>query len=109
MKTVVSYEWAREYINEHDDILHIDFANNPKDLHTLGQVDGAVATQICLMRNRGNQDDGLQERAYAYPDHDGMPREFDNGCKVLDTHKYQYQYYMASNRPTGLPEVINPA
>lgn len=84
-----AYEW---------DIEEMDVANDPEDIldhhhqdtlagfgKWLEQVDG-VRYVLVLVRSTGNNDDGLQDRSWAYPERDGnwwrLPETTDDGHKV---------------------------
>lgn len=77
----ITYEWVAEPVDKHGDII------DPLFDDTLAKVkewkaedfDGCVRIEYALVRNDGNDEEGLQERQYAYT-HDGF--KFDHGAKV---------------------------
>lgn len=78
----ISYEWVFEEYDEYGDIIDPLFAytlaealkNEPENInHIIG---------IALVRNEGDDIDGLQVREYAYIKNGQLPIEFDDGYKI---------------------------
>lgn len=78
----VSYEWCREYVDQYDDILDHDHSERLADIVEQRTVRDAVSSRVTLIRDQGNDEDGLLERGYAYPVDGVMPSVFDCGHKV---------------------------
>jgi hypothetical protein len=78
----VSYEWCREYVDQYDDIQDHDHSDKLSEILETRTVRDAVLSRVTLMRNQGNEEDGLLERGYVYPMDGVMPSEFDCGHKV---------------------------
>lgn len=71
MRNKVEYEWCYETIDEHGDILDNDFEE------TLAAFDDSRKTDdLCLVRNEGNDEDGLVERLWAYVKDGKLPETF---------------------------------
>jgi len=98
----VGYDWVIEHCtaDEHEDILDLDHASklmhwsnetlrdalaNKRYTHdTLGRM----FTRLALMRDKGNDCDGMVDRQYAYVDEDGnLPDECEEGAKVPAKYK----------------------
>jgi len=86
MKTTVSYEWTLHEVDEYGDIVDHHFGDdlnwfmNNRGLrqHLLAALVGSQTWQLELWRNRGNEDDGLVCRGYAYYSaEDGLAKTFD--------------------------------
>lgn len=76
---MISYEWVYEEIDEHGDIVDCEFGDTLKQV--LMYVD-AVKYDIGLVRNEGNNEEGLKHREYAYIKNNKLPIEFDDGYKI---------------------------
>lgn len=73
----IIYEWSLETIDEHGDIIDSDFSNSPFELIAANQ-------RMCLVRNEGNEVDGLTDRLWAYVVDGKLPEYFtdSNDCEV---------------------------
>lgn len=89
MKTDVSYEWTLHEVDEDGDIIDHHFAEDLEWFlsrskyrdNLANALAGSKKWQIELWRNRGNEDDGLVCRSYAYYSSDeGLAKEFDLNC-----------------------------
>ena len=80
----VTYEWVAEPVDQHDDIIDPIFGDTFKEVEhvTADSYFDAVMVNFALVRNVGNEDDGLQERQYAYLTDGTLPDEFDGGAKI---------------------------
>lgn len=90
MRNTTTYEWTCEVIvddenPDYQDIVDSDFGDSLEEVQRRGESNDIEGT-ICrygLVKNVGNEDDGLQERTWAYVDENGkLPEEFENGDKV---------------------------
>ena len=75
----VSYEWNVMRLDEHGDIIDNEFYDRLNEMgcwmpHELLQ--GSEAG-LCLVRNEGSNDEGLQDRHWAYPKDGNLPDYFD--------------------------------
>lgn len=80
IKNEVYYEWVVEQVDEHGDIQDTYQASSYKEAveeETTHQV-----KQIALKRDKGNDDDGVVERGYAYVVDGILAERFDSGQKV---------------------------
>lgn len=79
MRREVAYEWEAQRVSDdgHADLMELDHDTDLKGL--LRRNPGWI---ICLIRETGNEDEGVVDRSYAYPDDAGLPEEFDSGHKV---------------------------
>ena len=80
----VSYEWVAEPVDQHGDIIDPIFGDTFNDVRDVDAADfeNAVAVNIALVRNVGNDDQGLQDRQYAYLTGGILPNEFNEGADV---------------------------
>lgn len=81
----VYYEWDIEEVDENGDIQDHDFRDKLKDFVVKPAIDGD-RYQLVLVRNVGDEDEGLVDRDWAYAIKcDGrwvLPEQFDGGTKV---------------------------
>ena len=77
----VEYEWCIEYTDQFGDIHDHDRSPILAELYPTLDYEH-LHPRVCLIRDQGNDDDGLLERGYAYPVDGVMPSEFDCGHKV---------------------------
>lgn len=75
---MVIYEWCYETIDEHGDILDNDHADKLSDFS-----EDRRTKQLCLVRNEGNNEDGLQDRYWAYVKNGKLPEFFEDGAGHL--------------------------
>tara|TARA_B100000902_G_C27305411_1_gene915149 strand:+ start:1060 stop:1425 length:366 start_codon:yes stop_codon:yes gene_type:complete len=82
----VHYEWCWEYSDEHGDIIHAYHADTLKNLGAAEashwETGEPWKPELTLIRDHGNDADGLQERSYAYPTNGTMPELFSCGSKI---------------------------
>lgn len=99
----VHFEWVIETVmaDEHEDIVDLLHFTRIRDLEPdviraaisnrryVDEMFGEVFTRLALIRNKGDQVEGIVDRAYAYVDEDGvLPDEFeDSAAKVPDKFK----------------------
>lgn len=76
-RLLVSYEWEWASFDAHGDIDAVDYAD-PGDL--LGTLPGM--TLHALVKNYGNEEEGLKDRAWAYVEDGALPAVFSDGTKV---------------------------
>lgn len=88
-----TYEWVAEPLDEYGDIIDPLFGSSLKEVKSFAEnYEGAIATHYALVRNTGDDDDGLQERGYAYLQPDGMlEARFCNGYRV--PKRFRKRYY----------------
>ncbi len=81
MRNKVEYEWCYETIDKHGDVIDSDCENRLQDFQ-----DNRKTKTLCLVRNEGNQDDGLQDRLWAYIKDGKLPECFSNelGYEMLE-------------------------
>lgn len=79
-RSKVQYEWVAEPIDKDDDIIDPMYSAtlNEAKSWSIEDFDGAVKIKIALVRNLGNDEEGLQDRQYAYLDN----FEFDGGATM---------------------------
>ncbi len=87
----IYYEWTVEHVDpEYEDILSVEFWNTADEAIRSASLpshcvteDGVVCrVDIGVIRSKGNQDDGLKHRAYAYVEDGKLPGQFDDGHVV---------------------------
>lgn len=82
---MIGYEWVIEEVDEHGDIQSVNHADT---FHKAIQV--AAATQVPegwhvdvgLVRDRWTEEDGVEDRQWAYLEDGKLPQEFDGGAMV---------------------------
>ena len=79
MRNTVTYEWDIETVDEHGDIQDHHHSDVCFDLIKYPLKE---SERLVLVRDLGNDEDGLQDRQWAYVDHTGLPEFFDGGAKV---------------------------
>ena len=81
----VSYEWDIEEVDENGDVQDHDCRAHLTDFGISPVIDGE-RYQLVLVRNVGNDSDGLTERDWAYAErHNGrwvLPEHFEGGKPV---------------------------
>jgi hypothetical protein len=74
MKNIFSYEWCYETLDEFGDIIDTYFCDKLKDFD-----ESARTETLCLIRNEGNEVDGLEDRLWAYVKDGQLPETFEDG------------------------------
>jgi hypothetical protein len=75
MKERVTWEWSIEHVDEHGDIVHVDFSDKLDKYFASQQTHSdAVVTVIVAVRYLGEDDDGERGRDYYYPDEKDFAR-----------------------------------
>lgn len=91
MRYQVRYEFSAEVEDEHGDIVDSWFFETLAEaLATAATADAGRGEKInvCLVRDEGNDIDGLVDRQWAYVDTDGyLPSHFDGGAAVPQKFK----------------------
>ena len=87
MRSKVSYEWTLETM-EGEDVAELDFADSLSEYSTVNPSQRHV-----LVRDWGNENQGLQDRQWAYVEGWRLPDEFDGGAKVPQ----RFQSELAAN------------
>lgn len=75
----VSYEWAIEHTDIFGDIQDIDFSD---ELSWFKHSDLGPGLALVLVRNEGNDEDGLTGRTWAYVNDGQLHPEFEDGHQV---------------------------
>lgn len=93
MKNEIKYEWDIEEIDEHGDIIDHNHADRLGDLDLTELKD--ANKRLVLIRDEGNQNDGLQERYWAYPINGVLPEYFSDamGEVQIKVPKYLCEEY----------------
>ena len=73
------YEWCIETVDEHDDIIDLDFSDK---LSAFKPSEIDTTHRLALLCNVGTDDDGLLDRQYAYSLEGVLPYAFDGGTTV---------------------------
>lgn len=91
MRTLITYEWSREIEDENGEIIDSTFEDNLFDLPTDGN--------LVLIRNEGNENEGVTARYWAYINNNILPEYFTNsygnntGYKVPNKFINELQKY----------------
>jgi len=100
MRNEVKYEWCYEIIETvSGDIIDHDFSESLANMAT-PTLEPGQHFDLCLIRDEGNNDDGLQERLYAYVKRGILPAMFSNvtGLPVaVNVPKKFQQEFLKSN------------
>ena len=80
----VEYEWTLEDVDENDDVVEShQFESRKEMIEFAGSNDPTDHWDFCLVRNQGNQAEGLKDRQWAYFDRgEVVPEKFDGGAVV---------------------------
>jgi len=87
-KTFTTYDWVVEYTDQHGDIQDCEYFDT---LHQIGKrrhlIAEAIGDEICapvigLHKGIGNEEDGYQDRVYAYPTGEILPEVFEDGSRI---------------------------
>lgn len=71
MRNKTEYEWCYETIDENNDIIENDHEDKLESFQ-----ENRKTKQLCLIRNEGNEEDGLQDRLWAYVKDGKLPECF---------------------------------
>jgi hypothetical protein len=87
MKISYEWEWAEVY---DDDILELDYQDAG---HLDAQHAGGLAL-YSLVKNYGNEAQGIKDRAWAYIKNMALPSTFEDGTKVPDKLRAEFARVM---------------
>jgi len=96
MTNTVHYEWTIEDTDKHGDIHETQPMGSVIEAITRSRAESYVENctpVLVLVRQEGNQDEGLQDRQWAYLESGELPIEFDGGAVVP---KYILNEYLNS-------------
>ena len=82
---MVGYEWVIEAVDEYGDIqsiTHADILSKAFEYKDFFHTEGWERVEIGLVRDVGDDIDGLQNRQWAYLEDDKLPATFDGGAKI---------------------------
>ena len=83
-----------EHTDEYGDIQDTYYADKLGNLSLTSDILGTHPV-ICLERSTGNDEEGLQERTYAYPTEGRtLPDTFDVGHSVPPRYKHEYARFI---------------
>ena len=97
---MVRYEWDLETVDsKHGDVLDHNHADKLKELLFLKNKkpsdfnpnDKGMHYDLVLVRDEGDEFDGITNRSWAYPNEGKMPKEFDNGISVPKRFLTEYE------------------
>lgn len=83
MKTRTQYEWDCEELDEFNDIIDHHHCDSRAEAEEIAKLLGRSA--IVLVRNVGNDHDGLMDRLWAYVQDDGKLPEFFSDATGCET------------------------
>lgn len=72
---MIYYEWDIETVDEHGDIIDHDFIDAPR-------LPAKENERLVLVFNKGDDNEGLLDRSWAYVIDGKLPEEFENGRRV---------------------------
>jgi len=76
---MITYEWTAEQIDQHGDIQDSDYQDNLKSLDTIARYQ---FVDIGLVKNTGDEANGITDRTWAYIESETLPTHFMDGSKV---------------------------
>lgn len=82
VRSTVAYEWDLETVDKHGDIQDHWHADKVSDLMNEPEPDDGEHYDLVLIREIGNEEDGVISRSWAYVEAGQLPEEFDSGHKV---------------------------
>ena len=84
MRNETTYEWTLEVINKDGDIEESLFENTLKDINRYADFGGVIGENImvALVKNVGNDEDGILDRTWAYIEDGSLNELFLDGTKV---------------------------
>ena len=86
-KLTLRYEWDRETVDEHGDILDHDHRDTLSDFIDPMRPD----ERLVLVRDMFCEFDGLVDRGWAYVEDGKLPTRFDDGC--VETHAVPKRFH----------------
>ena len=66
MRNTVQYEWLYEHTDIHGDIHDHDHANTYAELMRVSRTIEGLKGNVVLVRNEGNENEGLTHKSWAY-------------------------------------------
>jgi hypothetical protein len=75
-RLLVTYEWEWVVFDDEGDIVEVSYGD-PGELCVMPGM-----TLHSLVKNYGNDVDGIQDRSWAYVDDGVLPQEFEDGTRV---------------------------
>lgn len=93
MPDKVIYEWCYETTDEHGDIL-----DNDHEDKLVNFSEGRKTNQLCLVRNEGNDIDGLNDRLWAYVKDGKLPEYFSDSMGTPIAIKVPQRFHNELNK-----------
>lgn len=92
-ETVFEWDYETTFVNEdgETEILDHNHADKLQDLKHF--LSGSEPGRFVLIRETGNDDDGVNSRQWAYPVNNVLPDEFDEGARVPVRFKKEWQRF----------------
>lgn len=87
-----SYEWVVESLDDYDDITDTCAWSSCMDAraHMGRATERGERTALCLVRNVGNDVEGLTGRQWAYVDNGALPATFDGGAVIPARYRVEF-------------------
>lgn len=89
MADTVYYEWDYETVDEHGDIIDHHHSDDLATIYVPSEeIDNFATKRLVLIRNKGNDVEGLKERLWAYVTKEGLLPSFfsDDGEEPTGVH-----------------------
>lgn len=81
-KLETRYEWKAEHVDNYGDILDIDFDDDLKRLIRVNEgLHEGLEVRLCLVRDRGNDEEGLKDRQHFYIEDGVLLNSYETGIK----------------------------
>lgn len=88
MKNSVNYEWSLEQLDHNNDIVDNDFSEN-----LTFEKNSLVGNDLGLVRDEGNEVDGLQQRLWAYVRNGKLPEFFADANSIPTGYKVPVRFH----------------
>jgi hypothetical protein len=96
MRTEIKYEWSYETVDSDGDIVESIFWDTLESF-----FDNDRTNVLCLIRNEGNEIEGLTDRYWAYVENGILPNNFSNSIGIVDIKvpkKFHKEYEIFKNK-----------
>jgi len=84
---MIAYEWTAEQVDHHGDIQDVDFQDRLKELDTITRYQ---FVDIAVVKNTGDEANGITDRTWAYVEGGVLPTHFKDGSKVPQRFHKEY-------------------
>lgn len=99
MRNKVEYEWCIEHYtdDEFQDITNNDFSDKLDFSKDNFEPTEGEKTRLVLVRNEGNEDDGLEDRNWAYVENNKLPKFFADSIGEFTGYEVPQRFHKELN------------